>query len=157
MNNYSLTIELSFYYNGCRFRMSFFKRLFYRFFRPNQTPPEPQGYALDAQVHASLQDLADQQQRSVDEVASDLLQHALQQREMDEVNWKIWTSLTPRQKQIAALTCSDFTNQEIALKLQISPQTVKSHVRLVLARFEVHSKSELRRRLAGWDFRDWLP
>ncbi len=136
--------------------MSAFKRLFYRFFRPYQTPPEPvQSYALDAELHAWLQQLAEQQKRPLDEVANELLQQARLQRSAEDANLKIWSALSPRQQQIAALVCSDYTNQEIASRLNISPETVKSHMRSILREFDVHSKSELRRRLAGWDFSLW--
>ncbi len=136
--------------------MSAFKRLFYRFFRPYQAPPEAvQSFALDAQLHASLQSLADQQQRSLDQVANDLIQQALGQNQAQDANQRAWDLLSPRQQEIAALICLDYTNQQIALRLSISPQTVKSHVRAVLKHFDLHSKTELRRRLGAWDFSAW--
>ena len=130
------------------------KRLFYRFFRPYY-PPGERGFALDMQVHASLEDLAAREQRPVDEIANDLLEQALDERAIAESKLEPWWELSPRQQEITALICLNYTNQEIARRLKISPETVKSHVRAVLNRFNVHSRIELRRRLAGWDFSAW--
>jgi len=64
--------------------------------------------------------------------------------------------LTPRQQQTAALACLNFTNRQIAARLGISPQTVKTHIRNLLHRFDLHSKAELRQVLADWDFSEWI-
>lgn len=135
--------------------MTLFKRLFYRFFRPERPPPLERGFAIDMQLQASLEDLAKRERRPLEAVANDLLQQALGERAAAEARLQPWWGLSPRQQEIAALICLDYTNQEIAVRLNISPETVKSHVRTVLQRFEVHSKAELRRRLAGWDFSAW--
>jgi len=57
---------------------------------------------------------------------------------------------------VAALACLNFTNRQIAARLSISPQTVKSHMRNLLLRFELHSKVELRQVLSDWDFSEWV-
>ena len=54
---------------------------------------------------------------------------------------------------VTALTCLGLTNPQIAVRLSLSPETVKTHVRNVLAKFEVNSKDELRHILANWDFK----
>ena len=135
--------------------MTFFKRLFYRFFRPNRSPPAERSFGFDTQLRASLEDLANREQRPVDEVANDLLQQALGERAAAEVRLLPWWELTPRQQEITALICLGYTNQEMAARLNISPETVKSHVRAILQRFDVHSKAELRDRLTVWDFSRW--
>ena len=38
----------------------------------------------------------------------------------------------------------------------ISVNTVKTHMRKVLAKFGVHSKAELRVALGSWDFAPWV-
>jgi DNA-binding NarL/FixJ family response regulator len=135
--------------------MIFLKRLFYRFFRPERPPPLERGFAIDTQLQASLEDLAKRERRPLAAVANDLLQQALGERAAAEARLLPWWELTPRQQEVAALVCLGYTNQEIAVRLSISTETVKSHVRAVLQHFEVHSKVELRRRLAGWDFSAW--
>jgi DNA-binding NarL/FixJ family response regulator len=56
---------------------------------------------------------------------------------------------------VSALTCLKFTNAEIAEYLTISPETVKTHIRNVLSKFNLHSKNELRQNLSDWDFSAW--
>jgi len=50
--------------------------------------------------------------------------------------------LTPREKEILQLPADGFRNDDIAAKLHISPQTVQTHVRNILYKFDVHSKLE---------------
>jgi DNA-binding CsgD family transcriptional regulator len=88
-------------------------------------------------------------------VARDLLKTALVDRQVAENNLARWEGLTPRQQQVAALACLNFTNRQIAARLGISPQTVKAHMRNLLHRFDLHSKAELRQALSDWDFSEW--
>ena len=71
-------------------------------------------------------------------------------------NFEPWQELTPREKQAAALACLGYTNLEIAERMVISRNTVKTHLRSVLRKFNVNSKSQLREVLTGWDFRGWI-
>jgi DNA-binding CsgD family transcriptional regulator len=77
-------------------------------------------------------------------------------RQVSEAHLAHWRGLTPRQQQVAALACLNFTNRQIAARLGISPQTVKAHLRNLLDRFELHSKAELRQALEDWDFSEWI-
>ncbi|MCP4418016.1 MAG: helix-turn-helix transcriptional regulator, partial [Chloroflexi bacterium] len=70
-------------------------------------------------------------------------------------NLALWHTLTNREKETAAFTCLGYTNHEIAQKMVISPNTVKTHLRRVLQKFGVGSKSELQLVLASWDFSGW--
>ena len=90
------------------------------------------------------------------QAALDLLKNALVDRQVSEAHLTHWQSLTPRQQQVAALACLNFTNRQIAARLSISPQTVKAHLRNLLHRFELHSKTELRQALEDWDFSEWV-
>ena len=65
------------------------------------------------------------------------------------------TSTCKREQQIAALACMNYTNRQIAAHLFISPETVKTHMRNVLRKFDLHSKAELRQTLGDWDFSSW--
>ena len=118
-------------------------------------PPSPiREFHLDEDISTRLYDLADLEQRPVDEVASDLLMQALDSHNVDSAVF-LWEQLTPRQQEVAALICLGYTNQQIASRLSISPETVKSHIRAVLKRFKVRSKIQLRRDLSHWDFSEW--
>lgn len=90
------------------------------------------------------------------EAAQELLKTALVERQVAEAYLERWQALTPRQQQIAALACLNFTNRQIAAHLGISPQTVKSHMYNLLHRFELNSKAELRQALSDWDFSEWI-
>ncbi len=134
--------------------MSFWQRLLDMLgLRPR---PSRLHFEMNEELVASLQELAQQQQRPEDEVAAELLSYALARRDAAEEGLQRWRAITPREQQVAALVCLGFTNREIAARLQISPETVKSHVRNVLAKFNLSSKTELRQALADWDFSGWL-
>ena len=107
----------------------------------------------DAQYLAQLAASSD---ASRQQVAQDLLKTALIDRQVAETNLERWRALTPRQQQVAALACLNFTNRQIAGRLGISPQTVKAHMRNLLHRFGLHSKAELRQALENWDFSEWI-
>ena len=107
-------------------------------------------------VHAQyLRQLAEKTGLSQHKAAEDLLKSALVDRQVAEAHLEHWRALTPRQQQVAALTCLNFTNRQMAARLGISPQTVKSHMRNLLHRFNLHSKEELRQALVDWDFSEW--
>lgn len=112
-------------------------------------------FELDQDTRQALQRLAQEEQRPNGELAAELLSDALARLEANSENWQRWQSLTPRQQQVAALACLGLTNRQIAARLTISPETVKTHMRNVLYKFELHSKSELQRALADWDFSAW--
>lgn len=113
-------------------------------------------FQADEDLLQSLQTIAEREQRRTGEVASELLSSALEQRQVDDGLVARWRFLSPREQQVAALTCLNFTNRQIAARLMVTPETAKTHVRNVLRKFDLHSKAELRRVLADWDFSAWL-
>ena len=112
-------------------------------------------FHFDEELVQSLQDLAEREQRSEEEVAADLLTIALAQRDAAEVRIQVWRGLSFREQQVVALTCLGYTNRQIASHLVISPETVKSHAQHVLLKLGLRSRAELRRALADWDFSAW--
>jgi len=118
-------------------------------------PAGKRNYELDRPLVDALKQLADLEERPQEEVAADLLSVALEQRRANEDNLKIWRALSMREQQVTALICLSYTNRQIATRLTISKDTVKSHVRSILRKFDVHSKAELSHILAKWDFSDW--
>ena len=119
-------------------------------------PPSRLAFHADEELLQSLQTIAESEQRRTGEIASELLSSALAQRQVDDGLVACWRFLSPREQQVAALTCLNFTNRQIAARLMITPETAKTHVRNVLRKFDLHSKAELRRALADWDFSAWL-
>jgi DNA-binding CsgD family transcriptional regulator len=118
-------------------------------------PPSRRLFRFDDELVQSLQALAEREQRSEEDIATDLLSHALAQRSVTEAYIQVWQSLSRREQQVVALTCLDCTNRQIAARLMISPETVKTHIRSALRKFGIGSKQELRRVLTDWDFSEW--
>lgn len=109
-------------------------------------------FPLDVSTLHSLQDIARQEQRTPEDVAGQILNDALLDHEAQGIYWRYWQSLTPREQEIAALVCLNYTTRQIASRLQISPETVKTHVAHILGKFGVMDRKTLRRLLNHWDF-----
>lgn len=124
-----------------------------RSFREQDNPART--FALEGDLLLSLQKIALKEQKSEDEVAHDLVAHAILSREKAEYFRSRWEELSPREQHVAALCCLGYNNNEIANHLSISLNTVKSHIRNVCQRLGVQSKADLRKILAEWDFHDW--
>jgi DNA-binding CsgD family transcriptional regulator len=116
---------------------------------------EPLRFHLDADSDLLLQTLANAERRPAEDVAADLLRGALEGRRRAETDMARWYSLSPREQQVAALICLNYTSRQIAARLRISPETVKTHTRNLLAKFELRTRVDLRELLADWDFTAW--
>lgn len=102
-----------------------------------------------------ISELALQEQRPESEIHAGLLAAAIAQRNASEETWCRWQSLSNREQEVTALTCLGYTNHQIAAKLGISHTTIKTHIRNILTKFQLHGKGELRMALQDWDFREW--
>lgn len=91
----------------------------------------------------------------MEKLPGELIKSALENRYKNEELWQKWQALSFREQQVAALACRGYTNKQIGSRLSISSETVKTHVRNVLTRFNLRGKEELRQTLADWDFTDW--
>ncbi len=100
-----------------------------------------------------LNKLAAKEQEKPEDLATALLIQALQSyfHATDELV-QIWEELPERQQEVAALACLGYTNDEIAQKLFISAETVKTHFSRVLPKFHARGRHQLRYMLRGWDF-----
>jgi DNA-binding NarL/FixJ family response regulator len=109
--------------------------------------------SADADVLTMLQELTKGQEFSAEELAAMLLKQAvIDHYQIKSENMQHWEELSPRQKEVAALACLDYTNAEIAEKLDIALATVKTHMREILRKFDVHGRHQLRFMLRRWDF-----
>ena len=134
--------------------MSILQRLLY--WMGLRSNPGPRYYEISESFQVTLSTLAKHERRPEHELAQHLFAAGLTQyRSIDEVLPK-WESLSPREQDVTALTCLGLTNRQIAARLSLSPETIKTHVRNVLFKFDLNSKAELRRILAGWDFSGWM-
>lgn len=110
---------------------------------------------VDQDLIHSLENLAQREQRTKKELAVELLSMALVQRDAAESYLRCWGSLSRREQQVTALICLGYTNRQIANRLVLSQETVKTHVRNVLLKFKLRTRAELRHVLADWDFSAW--
>ena len=134
--------------------MSILQRLLY--WMGLRSNPGPRYYEISESFQVTLSTLATHERRPEHEIAQDLFAAGLTQyRSIDEI-WPKWESLSSREQEVTALTCLGLTNRQIAARLSLSPETIKTHVRNVLLKFGLNSKVELRHILTGWDFSGWM-
>lgn len=112
-------------------------------------------FDLDEEVIRAVRELAEREQRPEGEIASALLAYALEHYRVAEENLRNWQELTPRQQQVVAMTCQNLTTQEIADRLCITPDTVKTHIRNGARKLGLRTKLDLRQALMDWDFSAW--
>jgi len=115
----------------------------------------PRTFELTESLYTTLSTLAQHEGRPEDELLPELLAAGLTQYHSTSEAWQQWLSLTPREKDVAALACLGYTNQEIARRQGVSLNTVKTQMRNVLSKFEVRNRVKLRQKLTGWDFSAW--
>ena len=120
-----------------------------------RSDPGPRTYGLDADLYTIIEDLAQREQRSANEIVSEMVANDLNRRFSQADLEQRWQLLSPREQDVSALACLGYTNQQIAVRLSISTETVKTHLHNALVKFNLHSRSELRLLLSGWDFSRW--
>jgi DNA-binding CsgD family transcriptional regulator len=116
---------------------------------------ERRRYKLDGPLVLYVEALAENEQRPPEDVAAELMADGVAQRDLAFDSYQRWHMLSRREQEVAALVCLGYTNRQIAARLVISPETVKSHIKRVLSKFDLHSKEELRLLMADWDFSTW--
>ena len=115
----------------------------------------PRKYKVSESMQITLTTLAQHEGRPEDELIQDLLAAGLTQYYSSDVLLQQWETLSPRERDVAALACLGCTNKEIGRRLSISPETVKTHLRNVLIKFNLRTRSELKLSLQKWDFSAW--
>ena len=115
----------------------------------------PRKYQVSESMHVTLTTLSQHEGRPEDELIQDLLAAGLTQYYSSDVLLQQWETLSPRERDVAALACLGCTNKEIGRRLSISPETVKTHLRNVLIKFNLRTRSELKLSLQKWDFSAW--
>jgi DNA-binding CsgD family transcriptional regulator len=120
--------------------------------RPN---PGPRTYEITESLQVTLTTLARHEGRPEHELLPDLLAAGLTQYRTTDELWPKWESLSPRERDVAALACLGYTNRQIAAHLGTSPETTKTQIRSILMKFGIESRSQLRMILAHWDFSAW--
>jgi DNA-binding CsgD family transcriptional regulator len=102
--------------------------------------PKKRRYDWNEEIHGLLEDLLRTNQAD---------------RQTRQELWQYWDALTLREQQVVAFICLGYTNRQIAARLGLSIETVKTHVKNVLLKLRVHSKTELRVMFSSGDFSEW--
>ena len=116
----------------------------------------PRYYELSESLATTLSALAAHEGRPVHDLVPDLLAAGLTQYFSKDKLWQEWQSLTERERDVTALACLGMTNRQMAGKLGVSLNTIKTHMRNALAKFQVENKAKLRQKLDRWDFSAWM-
>lgn len=110
---------------------------------------------LDASLAAQLLQLANGEDTTPEVLAGALLREAVLRRLAAGRAVERWRSLSAREQEVCALVCLGLSNRQIAARLFLSAETIKTHVRSSLLKFGLGSREELVRTLEGWDFSAW--
>ncbi len=119
--------------------------------------PGSRTYHFDASdsLQVTLSTIAKDEGRPEHDLIPELLNAGLTQYVSNERIWKKWETLSPREKDVAALVCLGYTNREIGARLNISSETVKDRLENALKKFNFTKRTELRDLLSIWDFSEW--
>jgi DNA-binding CsgD family transcriptional regulator len=119
--------------------------------------PRARYFELEQSLRTALVQRADREQRPEAEVRAEALAAGL--AHLQNADWlkQCWDNLTPREQEVAALTCLGYTNRQMAVRMHVSVETIKTHITNMQAKFDLHGKAELRQALEGWNFDGWGP
>jgi DNA-binding CsgD family transcriptional regulator len=118
-------------------------------------PTSHTAFNLDVETLRTIEYIAELEQRTPEDVANKILEDVLRNHQAQQENWAKWKSLTPREQEVAALICLNYTSRQVAAKLHISTETVKTHAEHILMKFDVSDRNALRGLLGRWDFSGW--
>jgi RNA polymerase sigma factor (sigma-70 family) len=104
----------------------------------------PLALELSPELAAAARQAARRRGISPEALLQELIEQALQGEQQRSRIYSRMKALTERERQVAQLAGRGCTNREIAAKLVISPETVKTHVRHILAKLDLENKLELR-------------
>jgi DNA-binding CsgD family transcriptional regulator len=128
---------------------------FQKFFRPAGSSIAQRSFTWDGELLVSLERLAHYRGSTLRKTAADMLARELKSVEMDRKIRLKWQTLTEREQQVAALVCLQLSTNQIATRLQIAPETVRSHVHNILTKIGLPNRVALRQLLGDWDFSEW--
>ena len=111
-------------------------------------------FSKDELLVRKVREMAVSQRRAEQEVYDDIIESGMKVLSDKDKYEDIWTSLSPREQEVTALTCLGYRSYEIAGALGISYETVRTHSKHVYSKFGL-SRKELRRVLERWNFEAW--
>lgn len=132
--------------------MSIWERFLHLIGKRPKPKSSPRTFELSESLQVTLSKFAQHAGRPENEFASEVVAAGLKQYVLREKMEQKWQSLTPREKDVARLIQRGFTNAQIAKRLSLSVETVKTHVAHILSKFNVRKKSDLRHMLGVLEF-----
>ncbi len=112
-------------------------------------------FLQDEEIITVVRKAAKEQGRSEEDIIADLTKAGWDHLQQDTEMTEHWNSLSRREQQVAALICLGYRNYQIAEILVIAPETVKTHLQNIFAKFNLRSSKELRLALKDWNFAEW--
>jgi DNA-binding CsgD family transcriptional regulator len=112
-------------------------------------------YHLDDPLHIELNNFAIQENRTQEEMTANVLAAGMYQYRRKDELLRLWYSLSLRERDVTAFACLGLTNRQIAARMGVSPETVKSYLETVLHKLGLRSKAELRVLFANMGFEAW--
>ena len=112
-------------------------------------------FLQDEEIVTVVRKAAKEQGRSEEAIIADLTKAGWDQIQQDAEITDRWDSLSQREQQVVALICLGHRNYQIAEILVIAPETVKTHLQNIFAKFNLRSSKELRLVLKDWNFAEW--
>ena len=112
--------------------------------------------SLPAELWQAVNELAELEQLNTHDLLISMVEAGVAERQFHFRFPELWDSLTSREQQVAAFACLGYANGEIASALNVTVNTIKTHIGRILRKFSVASKAELGRLLAHIDFDQWL-
>lgn len=122
---------------------------------PKKGDNESRIFLQDEKILTDVRMVARQNGLSEEEAIADLTKAGLNQLQEEIEMGQRWNSLSRREKQVVALLCLGYRNYQIAEILMIAPETVKTHLQRIFAKFNLRSSRELRLVLKNWNFAEW--
>jgi len=110
----------------------------------------------NTKIRLQVSQIAEREGRPEPEIVTQLLVAGLQKYYSRMEVMSKWESLSPRQKEVAIFIEKGMTNEEIAKRLSISNETIKTHVANILRKFNVNEKSEVRHMLRVMKKNHWI-
>ena len=124
-------------------------------FQKKKGEDEPRIFLKDEEIVTLVRNVAQQQGRSEEEVMTDFTKAGWDQLQQENEMMERWDSLSQREREVVALICLGYRNYQIAEKLVIAPETVKTHLQNIFAKFNLRSSKELRFALKDLNFEEW--
>jgi DNA-binding NarL/FixJ family response regulator len=122
-------------------------------------PKAKQRLALYVDTLNAITQVAEHEHRAPEEVANQILEDGLRSaariQALNAELWQLWERLSPRERDVAALICLNYTTRQIAAKLHVRPTTIVTHARNIMTKFGIHDRNTLRMIFKDWDFSMW--